>query len=74
MHRLLRFLSELHRKRKSNPALLSTPNNQGVAVLRAGLMSNAAPTVNSEFGTIAANVGKSLHAIPMKQVTNIGGD
>jgi hypothetical protein len=37
-------------------------------------MSNAAHTVNSEFGTIAANVGESLHDIPMKRVTNIGGD
>ena len=37
-------------------------------------MSDAAHTVNPEFGTIAANVGKSLHDIPVKQVTNIGGD
>lgn len=74
MHRLLRFLSELQRKRRSSLILLSRPNNQGLAISRGGLASNAAHTVNSEFGTIAANVGKLLHGIPMKQVTNIGGD
>jgi hypothetical protein len=67
-------LSELHRKRKSSLTLLSRTNNQGVAVSRAGLVFDAAHTMNSEFGTIAANVGKVLHDIPMKQVTNISGD